>query len=144
MNRADIKSMTLEQLVGELAALGQPAYRAKQIFRWLHRGVSSFDAMTDQPAGLRRELAQRYEIASPAMEKRLVSALDGTVKYLFRFSDGAAVESVLMQYHHGTSILCFHTGGLPHGLRFLRDRHGRAAAQLDRLRDAFANYLRPA
>lgn len=110
--------MTLEQLTGEMNALGQPAYRAKQIFRWLQRGISSFEAMTDQPAQLRRELAQRYEIVCPAMEKRLVSALDGTVKYLFRFSDGAAVESVLMQYHHGTSICVSTQAGCRMGCAF--------------------------
>ena len=96
--------MTLEQLQEELAALGQPSWRAKQIFRWLHRGVSHFDEMTDQPAALRRELSEKFQIFSAEIVRKLVSELDGTVKYLFRFHDGATVESVVMQYHHGTTI----------------------------------------
>lgn len=84
--------------------MGQPAYRSKQIFRWLHRGVSSFDEMTDQPAKLREQLEQQYEIFGAQIQKRLVSQLDGTVKYLYRFSDGATVEAVVMQYHHGHTI----------------------------------------
>ena len=110
--------MTLEQLGGDLAALGQPSYRAKQIFRWLHRGVSSFDEMTDQPVQLRKALAERYEIAAAVIQKRLVSALDGTVKYLVRFSDGATVEMVVMQYHHGYTICISTQAGCRMGCAF--------------------------
>lgn len=118
MSKADIKSMTLEQLGEELSALGQPGYRAKQIFRWLHRGVTSFDEMTDQPARLRQLLAQRYEIAAASIQKRLVSAVDGTVKYLYRFSDGATVEAVVMQYHHGDTICVSTQAGCRMGCAF--------------------------
>lgn len=98
--------------------MGQPAYRSKQIFRWLHRGVSSFDEMTDQPAKLREQLEQQYEIFGAQIQKRLVSQLDGTVKYLYRFSDGATVEAVVMQYHHGHTICVSTQAGCRMGCTF--------------------------
>ena len=104
MNPADIKSMTLEELKAELQAGSLPGYRALQVYRWLHRGVSGFDAMTDLSQNLREALAAKYYIACAAVEKKYVSRLDGTVKYLFRMNDGELVESVLMRYRHGLSI----------------------------------------
>ena len=99
----DIKSKTLPQLQEELAALGLPKYRAQQVYRWLHRGVTDFSQMSDLSRALREDLAQRYYIAWAQVERKRVSQ-DGTVKYLFRLPDGEHVESVLMHYHHGTSI----------------------------------------
>ena len=99
----DIKSKTLAQLQEELAALGLPKYRAQQVYRWLHRGVTDFSQMSDLSRALREDLAQRYYIAWAQVERKRVSQ-DGTVKYLFRLPDGEHVESVLMHYHHGTSI----------------------------------------
>ena len=100
----DIKSMTLEELRADFAAQGQPAFHALQVYRWLHRGVRSFDGMSDQSKVFRQALAQRYYIAGAEIEQRLVSKLDGTVKYLLRLPDGEHVECVLMEYHHGYSI----------------------------------------
>ena len=96
--------MTPEELGGELRALGQPAFRARQVFAWLHRGVSSFDEMTDIPQTLRNVLKSRGEIRPPIVKKRLVSALDDTVKYLYRLSDGESVETVRMRYRYGDSV----------------------------------------
>ena len=95
--------MTPAELAAEFEALGLPKYRAGQVFRWLSRGVSDFSQMTDLSKTLREQLEARYEILSARVEVKRVSK-DGTVKYLFRLNDGEFVESVLMQYRHGTSI----------------------------------------
>lgn len=102
-NPKDIKSKTLSEMQEELGALGLPKYRALQVYRWLHRGVTDFSQMSDLSKALREELSQRYLIAWAEVEQKQVSK-DGTVKYLFRLPDGEHVESVLMHYHHGTSI----------------------------------------
>lgn len=102
--KEDIKSKTLSELREELTSEHLPAYRAVQIYRWLHRGVETFAQMSDLPAQLRSWMEARYEIATAQIEKKQVSQLDGTVKYLFRLKDGEFVESVLMKYRHGNSI----------------------------------------
>ncbi|MGI6255145.1 MAG: 23S rRNA (adenine(2503)-C(2))-methyltransferase RlmN [Acutalibacter sp.] len=99
----DIKSKTLPELREELGALGLPKYRADQVYSWLHRGVTDFSQMSNLSKALREDLAQRYFIAWAEIRQKQVSK-DGTVKYLFRMPDGEHVESVLMRYHHGTSI----------------------------------------
>ena len=100
----DIKSMTPEELGDFLAALGEPAFRAKQVFTWLHRGASSFDAMTNLPKSLREKLADQCALTAPGVARKQVSAQDGTIKYLWELSDGNCVESVLMRYHHGNTV----------------------------------------
>ena len=104
MSQQDIKSMTLDELKADFAADGQPAFRALQVYKWLHRGVSNFDEMSDQSKAFRQRLSERYYIANAVVEKKLESKLDDTVKYLFRLNDGEHVESVLMDYHHGHTI----------------------------------------
>ncbi len=99
----DIKSLTPEQLTEQITALGYPAFRAKQIRSWLDNGVTSFDGMRNLPQAMREELAARYVIPHVTIEQKLVSQIDGTVKYLFSLSDGETIESVLMHYHHGWS-----------------------------------------
>lgn len=103
LNPRDIKSKTLSELREELGALGLPKYRAEQVYRWLHRGVTDFSQMSDLSKSLREELSQKYDVVWAEVERKLVSK-DGTVKYLFRLPDGQHVESVLMHYHHGSSI----------------------------------------
>jgi 23S rRNA (adenine2503-C2)-methyltransferase len=100
----DIKSMTLDELKADFAADGRPAFRALQVYKWLHRGVVEFDEMSDQSKAFRQALSEKYYIANAVIEKRLESQVDGTVKYLFRLNDGELVESVLMDYHHGHTI----------------------------------------
>lgn len=104
MSQQDIKSMTLDEIKADFAADGQPAFRALQVYKWLHRGVSNFDEMSDQSKAFRQRLSERYYIANAVIEKKLESKLDDTVKYLFRLNDGEHVESVLMDYHHGHTI----------------------------------------
>ena len=100
----DIKSMTPEELAAWLKELGEPAFRAKQIFRWLYRGVRSFDEMTDLSKALREKLAGAALLTPPTVARKQVSAQDGTIKYLWELADGNCVESVLMRYQHGNTV----------------------------------------
>lgn len=107
----DIGSMLESELSEDLAILGEPSYRAAQIFKWVQSGVKSFDEMTNVPKKLREKLIQNYYLSVAAIEKKLISDYDGTRKYLLSFHDGEAVESVLMQYHHGyTSCISTQVG----------------------------------
>ena len=102
--KRDIKALLPEELRAELTGLGLPAYRSRQIFSWLARGVTSFEEMTDLSKDLRRTLAERYEIPCLTLLKKQVSALDGTVKLLWELPDGESVETVLMRYKHGNTV----------------------------------------
>ncbi len=95
--------MSQDVLAQWLAQQGQPSFRAKQIAAWLDDGVTDFEQMTNLPKGLREQLATAFTVPSAVIARKLVSAIDGTVKYLFRLDDGETVESVLMQYKHGWS-----------------------------------------
>ena len=114
----DIKSKTLAELADELTALGEPKFRAKQVFSWLHRGATSFDEMTDLSKALREKLKNEYELIYPTVARRLESAKDGTIKYLWRLTDGNCVESVLMRYHHGNTVCISSEVGCPMGCAF--------------------------
>ena len=100
----DIKSMTQQELARFLKELGEPAFRAKQVFTWLHRGVTSFEDMTNLSKPLREKLAARCFITAPTVARKQESRLDGTIKYLWELSDGNCIETVLMQYHHGNTV----------------------------------------
>ena len=101
----DIKSMTIEELSEVLRGLGQPAYRAKQLYSWLHvRLASDYGEMSNLPKDLREALAAEYPLTVLTKVVRLDSALDETKKYLFRLPDGNVIESVRMEYHHGVSV----------------------------------------
>ncbi|MBD5118003.1 MAG: 23S rRNA (adenine(2503)-C(2))-methyltransferase RlmN [Clostridiales bacterium] len=100
----DLKSMTRPELEAYFKELGQPKFRAIQVFRWLHRGVESFDEMTDQPKTLREKLRETCILTVPKVERKQVSQLDGTIKYLWRLGDGNCVETVLMRYKHGNTV----------------------------------------
>jgi len=99
----DLRSLPQEELTAQLVAKGYPAFRAKQIREWLDRGVTDFDRMSNLPKDLRQALAALYSVPGVTILRKLVSAIDGTVKYLFQLDDGETVESVLMQYKHGWS-----------------------------------------
>ncbi len=114
----EIKNLTLEELKPALAAMGQPAFRAGQIYTWLHRGVRSFDEMTNLPKELRERLAERWLITAPEPVRKQESELDGTVKYLWRLHDGNCVETVLMRYHHGNTVCISSEVGCPMGCAF--------------------------
>ena len=100
----DIKSMTQQELSQFLKELGEPAFRAKQVFTWLHRGAASFDEMTNLSKSLREKLKETCFITAPVVARKQESRLDGTIKYLWELSDGNCIETVLMQYHHGNTV----------------------------------------
>lgn len=105
MNPTDIRSMTVEELKRALLQASQPSYRVSQVYAWLQKkGVSDFDEMTDQPKAFREFLREHFSVLGCDIEKRLVSAYDETVKYLYRMHDGALVESVLMRYKYGYTL----------------------------------------
>lgn len=105
----DIKSLTSQELSQELKALGLPAFRADQTFKWLHeKSVTSFDEMLNLPKNIREKLSELYYISVATIEKKQISCYDGTIKYLFKLYDGEYIESVLMNYHHGYT-LCIST-----------------------------------
>lgn len=113
----DLVSMTKEELAAFLAAAGQPRFRAGQVFTWLHRGAE-FSEMTNLPASLRDYLTEHCLPPYPTVARKQVSALDGTVKYLFRLHDGAHIESVFMRYHHGNTLCISSQVGCRMGCRF--------------------------
>ena len=100
----DFKSMTPEELAAWCKDQGQPAFRGKQLFQWLHRGVTSTQEMTDLPKAFRAILDQAGGVRFPTVARKQVSKLDGTIKYLWRLPDGHCIETVLMRYRHGNSV----------------------------------------
>ena len=103
--KQDIASLTLDELRQALAALGESKFRADQVYRWLHvQRSASFSQMTNLSKALREKLDNEFVIFSCAIEKKLVSCYDGTVKYLFRLHDGEYVETVVMRYKYGLSV----------------------------------------
>lgn len=114
----DLKSMTVEEITALLTQWGQPAFRGKQVFSWLHRGVRSFEEMTNLPKTLRAILAERCELTVPTVARKQVSQLDGTIKYLWRLGDGNCIETVLMQYHHGNTVCISSQVGCRMGCKF--------------------------
>ncbi|MBR3978347.1 MAG: 23S rRNA (adenine(2503)-C(2))-methyltransferase RlmN [Oscillospiraceae bacterium] len=100
----NIQSMTQGEISQLLKALGQPAFRSKQVYTWLHKGVRSYGEMTNLPKALRDVLEEKYPLHIPKVVRKQESAKDGTIKYLWELSDGNCVETVLMRYHYGNSV----------------------------------------
>ena len=100
----DLKSMTLEEMQALLKSWGEPSFRAGQVFTWLHKGVTSFDEMSNLPKALREKLAGECILTRPTVERKQVSAQDGTIKYLWKLADGNCIETVLMRYQHGNTV----------------------------------------
>lgn len=124
MSKKCISSLTLEQLADLMKELGQPAFRAKQIFHWLHQKLAAdFSAMTDQPKALLAALAEDWCVAAPAIQRRQ-QAKDGTVKYLLRLFDGNCIEAVVMRYHYGNTICVSTQVGCRMGCRFCASTQG--------------------
>lgn len=113
----ELLSLLPEELEELMLSLGEPRYRAGQIFRQLARGKAP-EEMTDISKATRTKLSASATYFLPQVEKKLVSAIDGTVKYLFRLSDGNCVESVLMHYEHGTTVCISSQVGCAMGCRF--------------------------
>ena len=135
MSKNCISSYTPEQLTALMKELGQPAFRAKQIFHWLHQKlVTEFSAMTDQPKALLARLEEGYTIAAPAIARRQQSK-DGTVKYLFALEDGNCIETVIMRYHYGVTACVSTQVGCRMGCRFC------ASTQAGRVRNLEAGEI---
>ena len=135
MSKNCISSYTLEGLTALMKELGQPAFRAKQIFHWLHQKlVTEFSAMTDQPKALLAKLEEGYYIAAPAIVRRQQSK-DGTVQYLFALADGNCIETVIMRYHYGVTACVSSQVGCRMGCRFC------ASTQAGRVRNLEAGEI---
>ena len=119
MTMTDYKSLTLGELKTLLGEMGQPAFRAGQVYSWLHqKQVTSFEEMTNLPQTLRDRLAQEGYITVHKVARRLVSKLDGTQKFLFQLRDGNCIETVLMKYKHGNSLCISSQVGCRMGCNF--------------------------
>ncbi|MBR5391032.1 MAG: 23S rRNA (adenine(2503)-C(2))-methyltransferase RlmN [Clostridia bacterium] len=116
--RIDLKTLLPGELETLLLSMGEPKYRARQIFAWLHRGVADLSEMSDLPKSLRAKLGERCFITAPQILRRQVSARDGTIKYLFGLADGNSIETVLMQYEHGNSVCVSTQAGCKMGCVF--------------------------
>lgn len=103
--KTDIKSLTLAQLQQKLADMGEPSFRAQQLYQWMHRKLArNYDDMGNLPRKLREDLRERYGYTSLRLIKVQESQIDGTRKFLFGLEDGNVVESVWMRYRHGNSV----------------------------------------
>ena len=115
--KMDVMSLFPEELETLCKKMGQPSYRAKQMFTFLSRGVP-IEEMTTLPKDFRQALAEACEYRLPEIEEKQVSALDGTIKYLFRLLDGECIESVFMRYEHGNTLCISSEVGCPMGCVF--------------------------
>ena len=119
MEKKDIASYSFEELQEEMLAIGEKGFRSRQIYSWIHEKlVDDFEEMTNLPKALRQKLEAAYEIRRVEMEKRQISKMDGTNKFLFCLKDGNMVESVLMKYKHGNSVCISSQVGCRMGCRF--------------------------
>lgn len=114
----DLKDLEYSELEEYILSKGEKKFRAAQIYKWLHSGVTSYDEMTDLSKTLRERLKKDTYVSTLKTERKLVSRLDGTVKYLFRLPDGNCIESVVMRYHHGLTICISSQVGCKMGCRF--------------------------
>lgn len=127
----DIRALTIEELTFEIAEMGFPQFRAKQIYSWVQeKCVSSFDEMTNVPEKLRTALSEKFTFYGCKINTKLVSKLDGTVKYLFEFHDGEYIESVVMKYKYGYSICVSSQVGCKMGCTFCASAIGGFVRQL--------------
>ena len=127
----NLKSMTLPELSAVLKELGQPGFRAKQVYTWLHKGVRTYEQMTNLPQTLRAQLAERYPICAPNVVRKQESQKDGTIKYLWRLSDGNCVETVLMRYHYGNTVCISTEVGCRMGCAFCASTLGGLVRKLE-------------
>jgi 23S rRNA (adenine2503-C2)-methyltransferase len=127
----NLKSMTLPELSAYLKELGQPAFRAKQVYTWLHKGVRSYEEMTNIPQALRQILAEKAPICPPEVVRKQESQKDGTIKYLWKLSDGNCVETVLMRYHYGNTVCISTEVGCRMGCAFCASTLGGLVRKLE-------------
>lgn len=118
-DKIDIKSLNQKELISFMEELGEKAFRAKQIYQWIHeKHVDSFEEMTNVSKKLIETLNEKAYLTSLKKEEVQISKLDGTRKYLFLLEDGNVIESVLMKYKHGNSVCISSQVGCRMGCRF--------------------------
>ncbi len=114
----DLKDFEYDELIEYLKSIGEKKFRAEQIFSWLHKGVTSYDEMTNLSKATREKLEKETYVSTLKIREKYVSKIDGTVKYLFELPDGNCIESVVMRYHHGLTICISSQVGCRMGCRF--------------------------
>ena len=127
----NLKSLTLPEMAAEFQKLGQPGFRAKQVFTWLHKGARSYDEMTNLPKALRELRSKEYPICPPKVVRKQESKRDGTIKYLWQLSDGNCVETVLMRYHYGNTVCISTEVGCRMGCAFCASTLGGLVRRLE-------------
>ena len=127
----NLKSRTLPELQALFKELGEPAFRAKQVYQWLHKGVRTYDEMTNISQSLRQRLADHYPIYAPVAVRKQESKRDGTIKYLWQLSDGNCVETVLMRYHYGNTVCISTEVGCRMGCAFCASTLGGLVRRLE-------------
>ncbi len=127
----NLKSMTLPELQAVLKELGQPSYRGRQVYQWLHKGVRSYDEMKNLPQTLRAALSERYPIKPPEVARKQESGKDGTIKYLWKLWDGNCVETVLMRYRYGNTVCISTEVGCRMGCAFCASTLGGLVRRLE-------------
>ena len=127
----NLKSQTLPELTATLKELGQPAFRGKQVYTWLHKGVRSYEEMSNLPKSLRDVLQEKYPIHAPEVVRKQESQKDGTIKYLWRLADGNCVETVLMRYHYGNTVCISTQVGCRMGCAFCASTIGGLVRRLE-------------
>ena len=126
-----LKSMTLPELTAAIKELGQPAFRGKQVYTWLHKGVRSYEEMTNLPKALRDTLTEKYPIHAPEVVRKQESKKDGTIKYLWKLADGNCVETVLMRYNYGNTVCISTEVGCAMGCAFCASTIGGLVRRLE-------------
>ena len=126
-----LRSKTQQEIAQLLKELGQPAFRAKQVYTWLHKGVRSFDEMSNLPKDLRQLLEEKYPLCAPKVVRKQESQKDGTIKYLWELSDGNCVETVLMRYHYGNTVCISTEVGCRMGCAFCASTLGGLVRKLE-------------
>ncbi len=127
----NLKSMTQPEIGVVLKEMQQPAFRAKQVFSWLHKGIRSYEEMSNLPKSLRAALEEQYPICAPEVVRKQESQKDGTIKYLWRLHDGNCVETVLMRYHYGNTVCISTEVGCRMGCAFCASTLGGLVRKLE-------------
>lgn len=126
-----LRSLILPELTALMGELGQPAFRARQLYAWLHKPAGTYEEMTNLPRALRQTLSERYPLTPPEIVRKQVSKLDGTVKYLWRLRGGSCVETVLMRYSYGNTVCVSSEVGCPMGCVFCASTLGGLVRRLE-------------
>ena len=127
----NLKSLTQTELAEVFKNIGQPAFRAGQVYGWLQKGIYGYDEMTNVPKSLRTVLEERYPLCPPKVVRRQESKKDGTIKYLWQLHDGNCVETVLMRYHYGNTVCISTEVGCRMGCAFCASTLGGLVRKLE-------------